>query len=1648
MGQRRARALAGFACVLASLAMSTPAEAQSNLIVDGTTFQIGPSTQRKYDHICVINGGEVEVTPYAGGDKSKQGNLELIAGSVYVDATSKITARGEGYQARKCYHGDGPTAEAGGRGGCAVADSGGGGAHFGRGGRGTVDAPVGFPLSYEENCDDCSSGTCDHTWDPDGHPADDEDLDGVCTSVAECGTQLDDDACSDERNGRFCREGASVAGVSYWHDIYEPEFGAAGGDKGCRDGDGRGLVTGGAGGGRVVVVGLSHLTATATSPCGVNLPRGSVRIDGDIDASGKRGCGIENDSGGGGAGGTVLIVGENVTIGAGSHIAAAGGLGGDTFAGKSGQPDYQDCPGAQDGGTCDDCGGGGGGGIISVLSINSDIDPAAEFDVSGAAGGVCEICKGEAGGGAGELQLDGAYVGEFCDGYDNDFDGHVDEGLPMQSCGLGTCKEDIASCTGGEPVACEPTVGSDPSCTESPLGARPRIAVVLDTSASMLLSLDGYPTFGDGSLEQPGIDVDGDGEPNDSRLYLARTALAEVMSAYPEIEFALARYHQDQGALRNCQTASWFECQHLVASYDDPSNNDGDKVCDVEIGPGHTVEVKQLPGSPEECINYAGSCGPPRRGADVLSGFGMPVRDMVRWLDGREMDFRDVATPGNVCDHAHGGDCEVRGSGPTPLAGSLMAAEDYMVPIRTTDGAASCRDYSVILVTDGAESCNGDPVVEAARLHDTFDIATNVVAVSVLPEEEASLNAIAAAGGTGAAVFVNDPEQLVPALSTIIAGSIRVETCNNADDDCDGVADEGVPKFCDKPHGIKSTTLCEEPDESKCDGKDDDCDGTVDEGLLNRCGACGEEPAEACDGVDNDCDGRTDESTAAGACGSEVGNCAPGTLQCVGGALECRGEVPPSAETCDCSDDDCDGSVDEDPDGSLCGGGRCVGCKCITHCEPNDEFEPTCPAGLAPDLQENGECLCVQDNCDARRCGETMLERDGEVACAPDSDDVGTCLCRAGECTARCDGVTCDGGDVCDKRTGRCVEDNCRGLGCGSGELCDAMSGECVTDACAEVRCAAGEACRAGNCEKSCADVTCEAGERCAAGRCVADACAKVDCDDGAVCVGGECSDDACAAVSCADGLACAQASGECERDACWEVRCPSGQFCSAGECKRRGSGSVVPDDDDGEQPTPGGPDPHSRVLAAGGGGFSCAVAGGAPVSAPARPFGALLALLLVGWVGLRRRARARRRARGRRALLACAAALCALLLGGCQVTPFCLDCADDEGSAGKGGAGGSGGAAAALDGGSGYDDASALDGGADAAAIGSDSGLPAWSTCVPEEESCNGKDDDCDFRVDENVVAPDNDCDQLGVCADTRPSCVNAKFVCVYPAERQDDETRCDGKDNDCDGRTDESFDELGEACELGVGACTAHGKKVCDARGTGLKCDVGPLPKPSAEICDGVDNDCDGMVDEPRGEPGNDPSYVKDAMVAIGGGVFIYTYEASRPDASKGDQGTAAERACSKKGVQPWSTVSFTAAAAACEAAGHRLCTAAEWLAACAGDAGSTYPYGDTYAADDCNGADHDIDSDEGLQNGPLRTGDRKQCQSEAGAFDLAGNLKEWTDDMRGSAGGNPIEVVRGGSYESPALGMTCQTELSQQIATTALPSVGFRCCSDHAP
>lgn len=73
-----------------------------------------------------------------------------------------------------------------------------------------------------------------------------------------------------------------------------------------------------------------------------------------------------------------------------------------------------------------------------------------------------------------------------------------------------------------------------------------------------------------------------------------------------------------------------------------------------------------------------------------------------------------------------------------------------------------------------------------------------------------------------------------------------------------------------------------------------------------------------------------------------------------------------------------------------------------------------------------------------------------------------------------------------------------------------------------------------------------------------------------------------------------------------------------------------------------------------------------------------------------------------------------------------------------------------------------------------------------------------------------------------------------------------CDGLDNDCNGTVDEWFPDLGNLCSVGFGMCQRQGFNVCSADGSGTACNAVP-GAPQTEICDGLDNNCNGVVDEP---------------------------------------------------------------------------------------------------------------------------------------------------------------------------------------------------------
>ena len=69
-----------------------------------------------------------------------------------------------------------------------------------------------------------------------------------------------------------------------------------------------------------------------------------------------------------------------------------------------------------------------------------------------------------------------------------------------------------------------------------------------------------------------------------------------------------------------------------------------------------------------------------------------------------------------------------------------------------------------------------------------------------------------------------------------------------------------------------------------------------------------------------------------------------------------------------------------------------------------------------------------------------------------------------------------------------------------------------------------------------------------------------------------------------------------------------------------------------------------------------------------------------------------------------------------------------------------------------------------------------------------------------------------------------------------------CNGLDDDCDGETDENFPTVNTACARGQGACRA-GILVCTADGLDVECML--CLQGVIETCNGLDDDCDGIID-----------------------------------------------------------------------------------------------------------------------------------------------------------------------------------------------------------
>lgn len=211
-------------------------------------------------------------------------------------------------------------------------------------------------------------------------------------------------------------------------------------------------------------------------------------------------------------------------------------------------------------------------------------------------------------------------------------------------------------------------------------------------------------------------------------------------------------------------------------------------------------------------------------------------------------------------------------------------------------------------------------------------------------------------------------------------------------------------------------------------------------------------------------------------------------------------------------------------------------------------------------------------------------------------------------------------------------------------------------------------------------------------------------------------------------------------------------------------------------------------------------------------------------------------------------------------------------------------------------------------------------------------------------------------------------------------------------------------------------------------------------------------------------------DGMTSIGGKFCIDTYEASTVEIV-GKNKTKAHspfkavdnlrvKAVSRKGKSPQAYISRDQAEEACKNAGKRLCSDDEWLTACKGKNATTFPYGNDRKTGVCNdGGFSSFNALYGIAGGPppqdaynfvnmnderlnqmkgtlAKTGNFKKCRSSYGAFDMVGNLHEWTASKSGT--------FRGGYYlDTQINGDGCNYKTTAHNSRYHDYSTGFRCC-----
>ena len=1064
---------------------------------------------------------------------------------------------------------------------------------------------------------------------------------------------------------------------------------------------------------------------------------------------------------------------------------------------------------------------------------------------------------------------------ELCDAVDNDCDGSTDEGFAglFQPCqvGVGAClRFGVGRCSDD---------GGAVECNARPGFAVEEVCDRLDNNCDGETDegFDGLGTactVGTGACQAAGVRVCSDDE---SRVVCD----AEAGDRGDETcdgtdDDCDGTIDEGYGGLGTPCSVGVGACQRTGVSV---CNADADGVvCDVEQGPprfercdgldndcdGTVDEGYALLGDP--CTRGVGACERP--GVRICSDNGLSV-----------VCNAAAAPPEAETCNGLDDDCD------------RTVDEGYAglgTPCREGVGVCGRPGVRVCTAAGDGVQCNAVPGDPAAELCDSLDNNCNGEVDEGFDGLDTAcsaglgvcrVNGVRRCSADGAAVECN-----------AVAGDGGDETCDRADDDCDGTVDEGfadLGRACQVGTGAclrSGVRVCSGDGASvecdaeaglgaaeRCDSVDNDCDGEIDEafvqlrtpctvgqGLCARTGVrvctadgggleCNVDPgapeAEVCDGIDNDCDGTADEGfDGVGVpCSEGVGACrVDGVTVCAddGSAVVCNVQAGDGgAEVCDRVDNDCDGTTDEGFVGlnRPCSVGDGVCLRAGVQVCAADGSAVVCDAEAGAGGAET--CDGSDNDCDgaidegfaglrtACSVGTGACRADGVRGCAPDGASV-VCDAQGGVAGAEvCDGIDndCDGafdedfpglGTGCTEGAGACLASGvvvCTAAG--DAVECDAEPGAPRFERCDGVD---------NDCDGALDEGYAGLRTACSAGVGACEVAGVRVCSPNGLAVVCDASAGAPAAETC-DGL-----DNDC--DGTIDEAFPNrGRPCSAGTgaCNR----------------------PGVNVCRADGAGVECNAEAGAP--AAERCDGVdndCDGTIDDGFPGLRTACSAGDGVCRRPGVRVCAAdgngVMCDAVAGDpapetCDALDNDCDGTSDEGFAGLGTA------------------CSAGVGECQANGVRVCSANGAAVVCNaqagnPVAEVCDGLDNDCDGSRDEIFAGLGDPCsDGVGACE--RPGVT----VCTANAQGTECNAQrggpvgesCNSIDDDCDGSVDEAFAGLGTPCTDGVGLCERAGVNLCSANGAGVECNA-ERGDPAGDVCDGLDNDCDGAADEDFGD------------------------------------------------------------------------------------------------------------------------------------------------------------------------------------------------------